>query len=268
MRLPQHRSTATSLPEGFRRGSGARRWGGGLALGLLGAASGACSDNQGSIFIRQVNLPVPTNNCIVTADPQNLTLGIGTLDVALRKEYTATLLVGNQLTPRGNQQSLRVETSRVQLEGSEVSATDTTGATVFGPVTVPGSGFVDPASGTDPGWGLIDSVLFAMSDALAPTISHKGARTLNVTSRVRVFGHTLGGTSVESGDFLFPISVCYGCLLSFPTDANDSSKGYPNCDIPASNGTTISAPCTPGQDDTVDCRVCQEFFPGESFCEP
>ena len=42
----------------------------------------------------------------------------------------------------------------------------------------------------------------------------------------------------------------------------------PNCSLAATTGTSIAAPCVVGQDDTVDCRVCKQFFPNSALCEP
>src|SRR6185295_14801949 len=99
--------------------------------------------------IRQVQAPVSSSagGCTTQPDPSALFLASGTLDLAFRLQYSATLLVGNQLVSRGNNSQLRTETSRVQIQGAVVRVEDPTGAVAFGPVTVPGSGFVDPASG-------------------------------------------------------------------------------------------------------------------------
>ena len=53
--------------------------------------------------------------------------GLGTLDLALRDSYVASILVGNQLTERGSRNQLRTETSRVRLEGAEVTLEDANG---------------------------------------------------------------------------------------------------------------------------------------------
>jgi hypothetical protein len=86
---------------------------------------------------------------------------------------------------------------------------------------------------------------------------------------VKVFGRTLGGMSVESGEWRFPINVCYGCLVVFPPEANDPKvMPQPNCGLSAVTGTSVVHPCIVGQDDTIDCRVCKETFPRGALCEP
>ncbi len=246
-------------------------WAGLVLLGSGGAFLAGCVDNEQSIFIQQVSAPPEGGSCTITTDAQGLFLGNGTLDVAFRVTYEATLLVGNQLAERGSRQQVRTESNRVAMEGSEVFAVDNgTGEVVFGPNTVPGSGFIDPSAGTDPSYGLLGTVLFlgSASSGLVAQLRSGQLAGASITSHVRVFGHTLGGTSVESGEFLFPITLCNGCLVTFPTDATDTTKTTPNCDLAASTGTTLTAPCIPGQDDVVDCRVCKQYLGSSKVCDP
>jgi hypothetical protein len=248
------------------------------AVPSLGAAllcATGCAENDSSLFIRQVSVSARGSTCIVTPDPSALFLTRGYMDAAFVSRYQASLLVGSQLTARGDRQQLRTETSRLKLEGSEVYATDDlTGSLVFPATTIPGSGFIDPASGTDPSYGLLGTILLAIPAALA-TKQQAGGRGsfTNVTSHVRAFGHTLGGTYIESGEFLFPISVCYGCLVTFPTDAivTNTATVPPtlSCSGTSATSTSVTAPCYPGQDDVVDCRICQEYLgPDAPVCQP
>jgi len=66
----------------------------------------------------------------------------GTLDLAFRKTYEASLLVGNQLAARGSKDTLRAETSRVTLRGAEVTHTSAQGNQLYR-FSVNGTGFVD-----------------------------------------------------------------------------------------------------------------------------
>jgi hypothetical protein len=201
-----------------------------------------------------------------------LTYAHGVIDVAFRRQYSATLLVGNQLVARGNSSELRTETSRVALEGSIVQLADSGGAVVWGPVTVPGSGFVDPASGTTPSYGAIDTILLGADfgqRVLYPELSANPGFIKNFTASVRVFGHTLGGTAVESGDASFPIQACFGCLVKFPPEASSSTTS-PNCSQPPASGSSLTAPCRLGQDEPVDCRICKQTLRGADkvVCDP
>ncbi|HEX9298055.1 MAG TPA: hypothetical protein VF881_19580 [Polyangiaceae bacterium] len=236
-------------------------------------AGAGCADSESSIFIRQAQAPIAgtSSGCQYDPSPSGLFLTAGTLDVAFRLQYTAGLLVGNQLVARGNSSQLRTETARVQLQGTIVSLEDAHGTVVWGPLTVPASGFIDPASGSTPSYGITESVLIGaeFGGGLLTELQGSAGLVRHFTSVAKVFGHTLGGMSVESGEWRFPINVCYRCLISFPPEANDPKvTPQPNCDAPATTGTSIVQPCAVGQDDTVDCRICKQFFPGSSICEP
>jgi hypothetical protein len=245
-----------------------------VAVGSMCAAP-ACTDSESSIFIRQAQAPIAgtstSGGCQYDPSPSGLFLTTGTLDVAFRSQYSAGLLVGNQLVARGSSSQLRTETARVQLQGTIVYLEDATGAQVWGPKTVPASGFIDPATGSTPSYGITESVLIPAEygGGLLAELQAGAGLVRHFTSVVKVFGHTLGGMNVESGEWRFPINVCYRCLISFPPEANDPKVSpQPNCDAPATTGTSIVQPCAVGQDDTVDCRICKQFFPGSSICEP
>jgi hypothetical protein len=80
---------------------------------------------------------------------------------------------------------------------------------------------------------------------------------------VRFFGHTLGGESVESNEFGFPVQICNGCLVSFPAAEQSLSLPTPNCALAGASGSTAtSVPCIIGQDLSVDCSACQ----GRAVC--
>jgi hypothetical protein len=237
---------------------------------LLGGA--ACADDQSMLFIRQAQARVASgaNGCTVDNSPSSLFITEGTLDLAFRTEYTAALLVGNQLVARGNASQLRTETSRVEIEGAVVRLEDGRN-TVWGPFTVPGSGFIDPATGSTPSYGLTEAIL--VGSTFGNSLVQEMRQNLAVrrfTSVVKVLGKTLGGTAVESGEWRFPLTICYACLVAFPPEANDPKLTRPNCELPAGTGTTVAAPCALGQDDAVDCRVCKlSVRPQDlSLCQP
>jgi hypothetical protein len=243
------------------------------AAGLGLAGSAGCADSESMLFVRQAQARVASGTgCTVDSSPSAVFIPSGMLDLAFRTEYTAALLVGNQLVGRGNSSQLRTETSRVEIEGAVVRLEGSSG-TVWGPFTVPGSGFIDPATGSNPSYGLTEAILIgsAYGNALVQEGALRRDRSVRrYTSVVKVIGKTLGGTPVESGEWRFPLTVCYGCLISFPPEASDPKVLRPNCDMPAGTGTTVAAPCVLGQDDEVDCRVCKLSVPPQDigFCQP
>lgn len=240
--------------------------------GFAALGSSGCAEDQSMLFVRQAQARIASGatGCTVENSPSSLFITQGTLDLAFRTEYTAALLVGNQLVARGNSSQLRTETSRVEIEGAEVRLEDGS-QPVWGPYTVPGSGFIDPATGAVPSYGLTEAILLgsAFGNSLVAELSRSFA-VKRYTSVVKIVGKTLGGTPVSSGEWRFPLSVCYGCLVAFPPDANDTKLSRPNCQLPAGTGTTVSPPCILGQDDFIDCRICKTSVRPQDIglCEP
>jgi hypothetical protein len=221
-----------------------------LGTMLLAAVSlGACADNDSGMFVRGV-LALQAPDCEAVADPTSPHWFEGVYDLAVRSElgYSAVLLVGNQLVPRGSPDQLRTETSRVVIEGAEVALLSESGATIT-EFTVPSSGFVDPGSGEDPGYG-------AMSALLIPPGQATDDR---VIAEVRAFGTTLGGDEIESAAFTFPITVCTGCLITVPSldavDENGMCTAASSAELPEQT-------CRPGQDEPVDCRYVPTYDTG------
>jgi hypothetical protein len=248
-----------------------------VSLAGIGVIGSACAHNDQSIFIRQVMAP-PTvaigTQCVYTPDPTLQELGSGILDVSLTNRYTAVLLVGNQLVPQANPDQARTESNRVELQGATVTvvnAGDLPGIsanTTLQSFTVNAVGFADPGTGGTPSYGLLiaDILEFDKITTSLPIPANGGSVTL--VAHVKAFGETLGRTSVETNEFDFPIDVCSGCLVSFPTGSADPLQAMPNClgSTTMTTGSTgmIVQPCFLGQDQTVDCRLCQ----GKPACIP
>lgn len=221
------------------------------ALAVAGTGASSCADNESQIFVRGVIVPDSTT-CTLKADPTGSLFLSGVLDVALRDEYRAGLLVGNQLVERGNSDQLRTETDRVVLRGAEVELynQDETLRSAF---SVPGTGFVDPGTGSDPGYGVIGVTLVPASEAAKFQQAFGDDRTADatITAAVRVFGDTLGGLEVESGQLGFPIIVCNGCLVSYV-----GLDPLTNRCVTTAEFEPDEVPCLIGQDQVVDCRLC------------
>jgi hypothetical protein len=222
-----------------------------IALGALGMVfSSGCADNRSSIFIRGA-MAIPQDTCTVTADPGSAMLFRGAYDTAFAaaaaSEYNAALLVGNQLVRRGSATTLRTETSRVDFYEAEITLTDSAGAAIAnGNFVVPVTGFADPGTGTDPGYGTVSVTLIDATSAQAIAPGQE------VIANVILRGETLGGVDVETDAWPFPITVCRGCLVYFPPEADDPARPGLDCDV------RDEAPlyCRLGQDAPVDCRAC------------
>jgi hypothetical protein len=253
----------------------------GLICSGSGAVAAGCAHNDESIFIRQVQSP--GSDCSVLADPSGKFLGLGTMDLMFSSEYRAALLVGSQLVQRGSTENVRAESARVTLYEAEVHIV-TPDDSELGAFTIPGNGFIDPATGIIPGWGLFETVLVDVSTSVGilgrlcqgssgctdgvPT--GRLDRVGRIIAKVKVYGRTLGGTEIETGEFKFPIETCFGCSILFPSEAEDPTLNRANC---LKTGSTTSSGssslCRVGQDGYLDCRTCHALFgSADSRCEP
>jgi hypothetical protein len=196
-----------------------------LATAAMLAAG--CTPNESSLFIRQCQA-LPADTCEVEADPSAPFNPRGVLDVAFAAGYSCSLLVGNQLVTRGDPDRLRTETSRVQIYSAEVTLMNSAGGSL-GQSTRTTSGFVDPSTGAEPGYGLADVLMIDSAPAVG-----------DVVVQVVLQGRTLGGTELTTAPWNFPIHVCNGCLCDRSTcgKAGDPAK---NCHV--------------GTDALVDCRL-------------
>ena len=228
-----------------------------IALGAFGMVLGpGCADNRSSVFTVGA-LAVPQDSCSWTNDNDNDFRPAGRLDVAISKEYWIPILIGNQLVTRGNEATLRTETSRVSFYEAEVTLTNSAGdAIANGNFVVPVSGFADPATGTDPAFG---SVAVTLIDATSSQSIPPGTE---VIANVIIRGETLGNVDVETDSWAFPITICNGCLVAFTADGDDPARPGVDCDI------RDEAPpyCRMGMDDYVDCRSCAAVNP--AVCKP
>lgn len=229
----------------------------GLLLGLSTVAPGCTEQSQSMLYVRQVQgLLAP--QCTVDNSPDSISIASGTLDVAFRTEYLATLLVGSQLVARGAPELSRTETSAVQIRSAVVRVEDSQGAQLSA-YTIPVTGFIDASRAGAASFGLVAVQLIDTKAAKAAG-TEKGPRRL--FSRVKILGETLGGAEVESAEFGFPITVCSGCLVGFPADSDNPDTDALDCDA---SGTNVkAAQCYFGQDAAIDCRQCR----GNPLCSP
>lgn len=212
-----------------------------------------CERNDGILFVRGA-LAIDTTDCIAAPEDGATLLAGGTLDRSLRAgSYRAALLLGNQLTPRASREQLRVETNLVVVRGAEVTLESITGERLDlspnpNPYSTLATGEVPPSEGTEPGLGVTFADIVPAGIALSGT----------VISRVRVFGETLGGTEVESNEYIFPIEICNGCLVNYSASSFDDTNGPSARYLCARSSTDDSGTpaCVLGQDRIVDCTLC------------
>jgi hypothetical protein len=246
-----------------------RLWGHVVAgLSLLagaGAVCFACVHDDSTIFIGNAlasKFVTPGNQCIYTPDPTQTAISSGVLDVAVQQQYEGAFIVGNQLAPQVNTSQLQTETSTVIIQGAVVVIKDTKGNQIrtFTRLT---SARITPSTGGVPGFEpvfvtIIDPIALQNSadiqaNIIGATPGQSGS--VRLVTYTRFFGRTLGGQSVESNEFEFPVDVCNGCLINF---SNNGSSRFPNCIGNVGTGTAAAQPqipCVPGQDLPIDCTI-------------
>lgn len=238
-----------------------------VLAGLWVAACGgvvvsACTHDDSTIFVRDVLAPQPVaagQVCSFTSDPTQPFIESGVLDVSLRPQYDATFLVGNQMVPEGNPSTPTTETSFVNIQGAVVRITDSDGDQLNTYTRLAGA-TLSPASGTTPSYGPISVTI--LDDVTVNSMS--GLIAIGDTRRLitytRFFGKTLGGQSVESNEFEFPVDLCRECLISFPVTEQSAQFPTPNCQGSGVTASTLPVPCILGEDTSVDCSVCLGTF--------
>jgi hypothetical protein len=196
--------------------------------------------------------------CIARPSATSTLLASGLLDVAIRPDYQAALLVGSQLTPRGDKTNLRSETMITNITGAEVKLYRDTGEldTEF---TVPATGVIPPNSGADPGFGVVFATIVPPSTGAQIAASELTSSDQQVTrvAQISVFGKTIGGLEIESAPFSYVIYICEGCIVNFPSEALNPETL--SCE--PTNDDSPAGGCNFGQDDAVDCRSCYTANP-------
>jgi hypothetical protein len=221
-----------------------------LGGGLLGTS---CVDNDSSLFIYGV-MDINSTQCLAQASSTAVLLPSGTLDREFANGYQAALLVGSHLTEQGSREQLRTETSRLSITGAEMTLYGTNNSVIS--FDSPATGLVDPADGTDPGLAAVFARLVRAEDL--PNLGPDG----QMIARVRILGTTLGGQNIKSGHFDYPITLCTGCLVTYPSTALDPTTLL--CDAASDTDTTTdttSTVCFYGQDRTFPCTYCAAYDP-------
>ena len=236
-----------------------RRWGQlvlvSVVVAIASALAPACVHDDSSVFIRDVLAPpisAAGGMCIYSNDPAQAFQSEGTIDVGLTGSYVAPLLVGNQLEPTADPTQGRTETNRVTIQGAVVRLTDASGNQLTS-FTAPTSATIDPLQGTTPSYSPVFVQLVDIGTVRSLAVPQGAAKQL--VANIKVFGVTLGGKSVESNEFQYPISACNGCLVTFPMGSSSPFYSLPNCLGMNTTAATTTA-CIVGQDQIIPCTEC------------
>ena len=82
--------------------------------------------------------------------------------------------------------------------------------------------------------------------------------TVRITAKVRIRGHTLGGSRQISPWFGYPMEVCVHCLANVGWEGDVDANGNKTCPTPGEQVLPVEAPisCFEGQDFvTSECRA-------------
>lgn len=199
-----------------------------FAFGVLAAAPG-CVDAEAPFFI----ISAKALSCdAITVDSVERTRGI--LDLRYACEYNAILLLGNQLVRRGDDATLKIETSRISVTRFDVQLLDAGENPIqradgsAAEFSYPSSGFVDPARASVPGEGLAGALLIdgATAQALGARLldDTPGNEITTVIARVTGYGRTLGGDDLKTRPWDFPIDITYGSLCTCNADAESTEN--------------------------------------------
>ncbi|MFN3201586.1 MAG: hypothetical protein ACE366_24500 [Bradymonadia bacterium] len=266
-----------------------------LFAGLATTWASGCAEQDVSMTME---FALPVNNFTCTP-PQTITattpiLTRGTVDLSMARSYVMYPVVFNNMpdlrTAKGFTQptAARTNTSNIILKRAEVRylPQERLSVTLPSKVELPLSGSVATSAANTVGSTTVGLEVF--NDELLSAIRNSdeflgvGAQgeavplrnTVEMVVGVKVFGTTVGGQDQESNEFLFPIDICNGCLVTVPNTAVDPAAPTPNClrfDPFSFDNSSIACPNLVGQDLAVDCRVCksQPATPlSAQLCEP
>ncbi len=94
----------------------------------------------------------------------------------------------------------------------------------------------------------------------------------SVTLTLKLKGETQDGRDVETEEFSFPVTICNGCLITYPAGANDPGQKSPNCNGSAEDVEDPACPMQVGTDmSTIDCRLCPGYaadVASQKLCQP
>lgn len=215
-----------------------------LLLASMALLAGCAPGDPGLVI---QNVVAPNEQCMY--DVGNAMTSHGTYDLAGGGGYFATLRLGNQLIDLGNNGTTgtpRANPNVIMVQEFEVEITDTASSTLElgglpNPYTVPAGGGVVPSSDGNSAGEALGTV------TLIPPVYGDSLGEGEIVVRMRAVGTTVGGAEVVSSEFVFPITVCNGCLF----DCRFDDEGEPVC----------APSCTPGQDSMhVTPELCGGMF--------
>jgi hypothetical protein len=246
-----------------------RFWGHAVTTAVLTVAAGtafpACAHDDSTLYVQGVLFP-PTpaaNVCTYTVSNTAPMLARGTVDAALTTAYSPEFLLGSQMKLQANPDNVRAETSRINIQGALVRVVDPADGSVQEDATVLTAGTIEPAQGPTSSYLAIGATIMDQK-AIAHFDPGAGNPSKLAVAYIKFYGQTLGGQSIESEEYQYPVDVCNGCLVFFPAEPT-AQKLHDYCSGALPPTSTQLIPCSVGQDQRVDCQLC---FASSPTCQP
>ncbi len=224
---------------------------------VLAALGPGCVDNDKSLQI--VFNVAPNAQCqfVVQTGASVIYIPYGVLDLAVDHIYMLTPQIENNMPFNSNAAEKDINALDVQIQRAEITYRWPVGGDII--ATYPNlmdlekqDPFIAPISGTvsaadtsgQPGKMVTEFPLFSSQTQLDLSgLTAADAPNVVLGARVKIFGQTLGGSPIQSNEFIYPIHFCRGCAANLICCA----------------GTTTAKPqifCIEGQDSGVPCSAC------------
>jgi hypothetical protein len=199
-----------------------------LAVVSLVSALVACAPEGSSAYV-SFNVP-PDESCLVQPS-SDIFIASGLWDIGrtnaandfCKRPYFLHLIVNSSLKANARDSTGRAEPNVLQITEADVRLLDEEKNTIHfkvkkgdtaddparpNPFRVQTANSLPPSSGRDPSKGVvsIEAIPKAYADKLTDFVSHK------VLVEVQIFGTTTGDVDIDFKPFVFPVSICRGCL--------------------------------------------------------
>ncbi len=255
-----------------------------LTLGVCG-----CQDREFRLKIERV-VPFGDIQCGLSSTEGEFSTS-GSVDLSVRDIYKINFEVKNNLgdavRAKGLPETERFNTTSIVLESAviEFQPLETITANIPPKATIPLSGTVNSSSSSLlKGFTLLDSDILdefrRAREFLDPDTGEPIRTAFDISAHIRIRGETDDGRSVESNEFVYPVRICNGCLIDYPSTMLVESDGVPTCPAMPPAGVEeedISAEdipnpeCAGTQGISIDCRQCQGMAVNSFYrqlCQP
>ena len=228
-----------------------------ITLSLIGG----CAEQEAQVYYIAGNQAVDEkSNCELQAGGGSAFRPYGYLDLSLTDTYGLFPLVesgipkSEEVTGKGPKE-LMTDNSTILIRGAlisyEVDPIIEAEITARTGVGLPTDKFVHSAGSVEANKNSLGALEVVTSDVgqllkQAQLIMGEAYQSAQLLVKVTMEGQLQDGTIVYSNEFTYPITICNQCLIYFPVADCTNQETEPE----------VVAPCFPGQDDAVDCRLC------------